>query len=183
MVVGPPLLSLATIIASVCLMPTGEANGSLYPFLASVLTQRLGIDWSRHRLHLRKNPLGEQSEASFGLVPRHTPVNPNPPMRCGLGISPNPPMGCVEAGQAGMRELQGRWRGLHGGGVTRQRVFSSRAGPGERSGYAGNRLIVRLEVTGCARGAGGREFGGVGSVADSAVRQGVVRSGAVSGRD
>ena len=90
-----------------------------------------------------------------------------------VDFSPNPPMGCVEAGQVGMRELQGRWRGLHGEGVTRQRVFSSRAGPGERSGYAGNRVIVRLEATGCTRGAGGREFGGVGAVADSAVRLGV----------
>ena len=57
--------------------------------------------------------------------------------------------------------------------VTRQRVFSSRTGLRERSGNAGNRVIVRLDAAGYARGAGGREFGGVGSVADSAVRLGV----------
>ena len=38
---------------------------------------------------------------------------------------------------------------------------------------AGNRVIVRSDAAGCTRGPGGREFGGVGSVADSAVRLGV----------
>ena len=73
--------------------------------------------------------------------------------------------------------------GSMGTDVTRQRVFSSRTGPGERSGDAGNRVIVRLDAAGCARGPGGREFGGVGPVADSDVKQGVVRRGAVPGRD
>ena len=38
---------------------------------------------------------------------------------------------------------------------------------------AGNRVIVRSDAAGCTRGRGGREFGGVGTVADSAVRLGV----------
>ena len=67
---------------------------------------------------------------------------------------------------------QGESLGSMGTDVTRQRVFSSRTGLRERSGNAGNRVIVRLDAAGCARGAGGREFGGVGSVADSAVRTG-----------
>ena len=57
--------------------------------------------------------------------------------------------------------------------VTRQRVYSSRTGPRERSMEAGNRVIVRSDAAGCTRGPGAREFGGVGSVADSAVRPGV----------
>ena len=83
----------------------------------------------------------------------------------------DPPMGGVKARQVGMRELQGSL-GSMGTDVTRQRVFSSRTGLRERSGNAGNRVIVTLDAAGCARGAGGREFGGVGSVADSAVRTG-----------
>ena len=67
--------------------------------------------------------------------------------------------------------------------VTRQRVFSSRTGPRERSMEAGNRVIVRPDATGCTRGPGGREFGGVGSVADSAVRLGVGWLAAGPGRD
>ena len=84
-------------------------------------------------------------------------------------------MGGVKAGQNGMREPTGEkaWVGSIGTDVTRQRVFSSLTGPGERSMEAGNRVIVRSDVAGCTRGPGGREFGGVGSVADSAVRQGV----------
>ena len=38
---------------------------------------------------------------------------------------------------------------------------------------AGNRVIVETGRSRCTRGPGGREFGGVGSVADSAVRLGV----------
>ena len=49
--------------------------------------------------------------------------------------------------------------------MARQRVFSSRTGPGERSMEAGNRVIVRPDAAGCIRGPGGREFGGIGSVA------------------
>ncbi len=68
---------------------------------------------------------------------------------------------------------KGESLGSIGTDVTRQRVFSSRTGPGERSMEAGNRVIVRSDAAGCTRGPGGREFGGVGSVADSAVRMGV----------
>ena len=77
-------------------------------------------------------------------------------------------------GQANWDEgaYQGESLGSMGTDVTRQRVFSSRTGLRERSGNAGNRVIVTLDAAGCARGAGGREFGGVGSVADSAVRTG-----------
>ncbi len=63
--------------------------------------------------------------------------------------------------------------GSIGTDVTRQRVFSSRTGPRERSLEAGNRVIVRPDAAECTRGPGGREFGGVGSDADSAVRLGV----------
>ena len=68
---------------------------------------------------------------------------------------------------------KGESLGSIGTDVTRQRVFSSRTGPRERSMEAGNRVIVRSDAAGCTRGSGGREFGGVGSVADSAVRLGV----------
>ncbi len=68
---------------------------------------------------------------------------------------------------------KGESPGSIGTDVTRQRVFSSRAGPRERSMEAGNRVIVRSDAAGCTRGSGGREFGGVESVADSAVRLGV----------
>ena len=40
----------------------------------------------------------------------------NPPFLGGQLLSPNPPMGGVKARQVGMRELQGRRRGLHGDG-------------------------------------------------------------------
>ena len=36
---------------------------------------------------------------------------------------------------------------------------------------AGNRVIVRSDAAGCTRGPGGREFGGVGLDADSAVKE------------
>ena len=77
-------------------------------------------------------------------------------------------------GQASWDEgaYQGESLGSMGTDVTRQRVFSSHTGLRERSGNAGNRVIVTLDAAGYARGAGGREFGGVGSVADSAVRTG-----------
>ena len=68
---------------------------------------------------------------------------------------------------------KGESLGSIGTDVTRQRVFSSLTGPGERSIEAGNRVIVRSDAAGCTRGPGGREFGGVGTVADSAVRLGV----------
>ncbi len=68
---------------------------------------------------------------------------------------------------------RGESLGSIGTDVTRQRVFSSLTGAGERSMEAGNRVIVRSDAAGCTRGPGGREFGGVGSVADSAVRLGV----------
>ena len=68
---------------------------------------------------------------------------------------------------------KGESLGSIGTDVTRQRVFSSRPGPGKRSMEAGNRRIVRSDAAECTRGPGGREFGGVGSVADSAVRLGV----------
>ena len=68
---------------------------------------------------------------------------------------------------------KGESLGSIGTDVTQQRVFSSRTGPLERSMEAGNRVIVRSGAAGCTRGPGGREFGGVGSVADSAVRLGV----------
>ena len=38
---------------------------------------------------------------------------------------------------------------------------------------AGNRVIVRSDAAGCTLGPDGREFGGVGSIVDSAVRLGV----------
>ena len=68
---------------------------------------------------------------------------------------------------------KGESLGSIGTDVTPQRVFSSRTGPRERSMEAGNRVIVRSDAAGSTRGPGGREFGGVGSVADSAVRLGV----------
>ena len=68
---------------------------------------------------------------------------------------------------------KGESLGSIGTDVTPQRVFSSRTGPRERSMEAGNRVIVRSDAAGCTHGPGGREFGGVGSVADSAVRLGV----------
>ena len=68
---------------------------------------------------------------------------------------------------------KGESLGSIGTDVTRQRVFSSLTGPGERSMEAGNRVIARSDAAGCIRGPGGREFGGVGLDADSAVRQGV----------
>ena len=68
---------------------------------------------------------------------------------------------------------KGESLGSIGTEVTRQRVFSSRTGPGEGSMEAGNRVIVRSAAAGCTRGPGGREVGGVGSVADGAVRLGV----------
>ena len=68
---------------------------------------------------------------------------------------------------------KGESLGSIGTDVTRQRVFSSRTGPRERSMEAGNRVIVGSDAAGCTRGSGGREFEGVGSVADSAVRLGV----------
>ena len=61
---------------------------------------------------------------------------------------------------------KGESLGSIGTDVTRQRVFSSRTGPRERSMAAGNRVIVRSGAAGCTRVPGGREFGGVGSVAD-----------------
>ena len=91
----------------------------------------------------------------------------------------------------GMREGWANWDegaykgdslGSIGTDVTRQRVFSSRAGLGERSMEAGNRVIVRSAAAGCTRGPGGREFGGVGSVADGSVKLGVGWLAAVSGR-
>ena len=82
-------------------------------------------------------------------------------------VTPNPPMGGVKAGQIGMREpTREKGLGSIGTDVTRQRVFSSRTGPRERSMAAGNRVIVRSGAAGCTRVPGGREFGGVGSVAD-----------------
>ena len=63
--------------------------------------------------------------------------------------------------------------GSIGTDVTRQRVFSSRTGPRERSMEAGNRVIVRSDAAGCTRRPDGREVGDVGSVADGAVRLGV----------
>ena len=68
---------------------------------------------------------------------------------------------------------KGESLGSIGTDVTRQRVFSSLTGPGERSMEAGNRVIVRSDAAGCTLGPDGREFGGVGLVADSAVRLGV----------
>ena len=68
---------------------------------------------------------------------------------------------------------KGESLGSIGTDVTRQRVFSSLTGSGERSMEAGNRVIVRPDAAECTRGPGGREFGGVGAVADSAVKQGV----------
>ena len=90
-----------------------------------------------------------------------------------IRLSPNPPMGGVKAGNWDEGAYKGESLGSIGTDVTRQRVFSSRTGPGERSMEAGNRVIVRPDAAGCTRGPGGREFGGVGSVADSAVRLGV----------
>ena len=78
---------------------------------------------------------------------------------------------------------QGESLGSIGTDVTRQRVFSSRTGPGERSMEAGNRVIVRSDAAGCTRGPGGREVGGVGSVADGAVRLGVGWLAAEPGRE
>ena len=93
--------------------------------------------------------------------------------RPGFPLTPNPPMGGVNAGQIGMREpaREKAWAPLDR--CDPARVFSSRTGPGERSMEAGNRVIVRSDAAGCTRGRGGREFGGVGAVADSAVRLGV----------
>ena len=68
---------------------------------------------------------------------------------------------------------KGESLGSIGTDVTPQRAFSSRTGPRERSMEAGNRVIVRSDAAGCTRGPGGREFGGAGSAADSAVRLGV----------
>ena len=68
---------------------------------------------------------------------------------------------------------KGESLGSNGTDVTPQRVFSSRTGPRERSLEAGNRVIVRSDAAGCTRVPDGGEFGGVGSVADSAVRLGV----------
>ena len=98
------------------------------------------------------------------------------------GLSPNPPMGGVNAGQIGMREpaREKAWASLDR--CDPARVFSSRTGPGERSMEAGNRVIVRSDAAGCTRGRGGREFGGVGAVADSAVRRGVEWLAAGPGR-
>ena len=97
-------------------------------------------------------------------------------------LSPNPPMGGVNAGQIGMREpaREKAWASLDR--CDPARVFSSRTGPGERSMEAGNRVIVRSDAAGCTRGRGGREFGGVGAVADSAVRRGVEWLAAGPGR-
>ncbi len=97
-------------------------------------------------------------------------------------LSPNPPMGGVNAGQIGMREpaREKAWAPLDR--CDPARVFSSRTGPGERSMEAGNRVIVRSDAAGCTRGRGGREFGGVGAVADSAVRRGVEWLAAGPGR-
>ena len=78
---------------------------------------------------------------------------------------------------------KGESLGSNGTDVTRQRVFSSRTGPAERSMEVGNRVIVRPDAAGCIRGPGGREFGGVGSVADSAVRLGVGWLAVGPGRD
>ncbi len=99
-----------------------------------------------------------------------------------LTFSPNPPMGGVNAGQIGMREpaREKAWAPLDR--CDPARVFSSRTGPGERSMEAGNRVIVRSDAAGCTRGRGGREFGGVGAVADSAVRRGVEWLAAGPGR-
>ena len=92
----------------------------------------------------------------------------------------------------GMREGWANWDegaykgeslGSIGTDVTRQRVFSSRTGPRERSMEAGNRVIVRSGAAGCTRGPGGREFGDVGSVADGAVRLGVGWLAVGPGRD
>ena len=78
---------------------------------------------------------------------------------------------------------KGESLGSIGTDVTRQRVFSSRTGPRERSMEAGNRVIVRSDAAGCTRGPGGREVGGVGSVADGAVRLGVGWLAAWPGRE
>ena len=78
---------------------------------------------------------------------------------------------------------KGESLGCIGTDVTRQRVFSSRTGPAERSMEVGNRVIVRPDAAGCIRGPGGREFGGIGSVADSAVRLEAEWLAAVPGRE
>ena len=110
-----------------------------------------------------------------------------PPCKCSPTLAqpcliPNPPMGGVNAGQIGMREpaREKAWAPLDR--CDPARVFSSRTGPGERSMEAGNRVIVRSDAAGCTRGRGGREFGGVGAVADSAVRRGVEWLAAGPGR-
>ena len=89
--------------------------------------------------------------------------------------NPTPSIGGRREGWANWDEgaYKGESLGSIGTDVTRQRVFSSRTGPGERSMEAGNRVIVRSDAAGCTRGPGGCESGGVGSVADSAVRLGV----------
>ena len=115
---------------------------------------------------------------------RPTPVLKGQPSckKANSRVSPNPPMGGVNAGQIGMREpaREKAWASLDR--CDPARVFSSRTGPGERSMEAGNRVIVRSDAAGCTRGRGGREFGGVGAVADSAVRRGVEWLAAGPGR-
>ena len=115
---------------------------------------------------------------------RNTPAlnrNPNLPS-CVLLFSPRYTFDTKPESTDGRREGWANWdEGAYkeeslvsiGTDVTRQRVFSSRTGPRERSMEAGNRVIVRSDAAGCTRGPGGREFGGVGLDADSAVRLGV----------
>ena len=69
---------------------------------------------------------------------------------------------------------QGESLGSIGTDVTRQKVFSSRTGSGERSMEAGNRVIVRPDAAGCTRGPDWRELAGtLGQWRTDAVRLGV----------
>ena len=149
----------------------------MYPFLAGVLTQRLGIDWSRHRLHLGKNPLGEQSEASFGLVPRHTTVNPNPPMRCGLGVG-------TKGEGHGSTTVRVRFQQMGpvavGSCRSGRQWRTTAAALGEIGGTACSRRPSR---SGLARVGGDVRLSGGGSVADGAVRPGVEWLATGPGRD
>ncbi len=123
--------------------------------------------WQQLQAQARQPTIGQTVDTAMVAIERDNPslkdVLPKPESTDGR-----------REGQASWDEgaYQGESLGSMGTDVTRQRVFSSRTGLRERSGNAGNRGIVTLDAAGYARGAGGREFGGVGSVADSAVRTG-----------
>ena len=104
---------------------SGSANAVDREPLVAIFNVADGPNWSDNSIWLS----GRSLDLWYGVVTASDGSGRVIDVSLGANqLSPNPPMRGVKARQVGMRELQGRWRGLHGDDVTRQRVFSSRAG-------------------------------------------------------